>query len=78
MKRLRLKNPFNYDSHLDYVHDVKRIIKVYEDRGFKISFDDALLSWERFSEGYCAEWMLLPTSDEKLFLNTRCFFEDPS
>lgn len=74
MKELKAKK---YNFHYDYEDDAKAIIKVYADRGYKITFDDAVFAWEQYSGSYCAGWLILgDMTDEDIFKETFEYFEE--
>lgn len=74
MKKLRFKHPYH---HYEYVDDIQRIIKVFSDRGYEISRDDAMRSWEAYSEyEWAAGWLILPESDESIYNEICGYFEE--
>lgn len=76
MKKLKFKNIYNH--HLEYTKDIERIVKVFADRGYEISSEDALRAWEEFSDSMCAGWMILGSDDEQVFQDCFCYFEEVS
>lgn len=73
MKKLRFKDPYN--SHYEYTNDIDRIVKIFADRGYEISHEDAVRGWETFSDSMCAGWMNLGQDDE-VFQDCFCYFEE--
>lgn len=73
MKKLRFKNPHDY--HHEYTNDIDRIVKIFADRGYQISHEDAVRAWEEFSDSMCASWMCLGEDDE-VFRDAFYYFEE--
>lgn len=73
MKKLVFRNP--YVEEFRYPKDLKRIVKVFADRGYEISEQDALSAWELYSDSMCAGWLVLGTDDDFVFYNIRSYFE---
>ena len=73
MKKLKFKDPYN--SHYEYTSDIERIVKVFANRGYEISYEDAVRAWEAFSDSMCAGWMILG-SDEQVFDDAFYYFEE--
>ena len=74
MKKLRFKDPYNH--HYEYIDDIDRIVKVFADREYEISREDAVRSWELVSNQLAAGWLILPESDESLYNEIRDYFEE--
>ena len=71
MKKLKLAQPyFQFES------DVKRIVKIFSDRGYEISATDAENAWQRHSDSMCAGWLSLDDEDEFVFYNSFHYFEE--
>ena len=62
MKKLKVKASYNH--HMEYRHDIQRIVEIFAPRGYEISESDAVVAWEQFSDSMCANWMILGTDDE--------------
>jgi hypothetical protein len=73
LKKLTFKEQYNH--HIEYTNDIDRIVKIFADRGYKISHTDAVRAWEQFSDSMCAGWMNLGEDDE-VFADTFCYFEE--
>jgi hypothetical protein len=76
MKKLKFKEPYNH--HYEYADDIDRIVKVFADRGYEISRECAVKSWEAYSESYAAGWMSMRTNgddDEYIFNSAFPYFE---
>ena len=73
MKKLKFKNPYNHNH--EYTNDIDRIVKVFADRGYEISHEDAVRAWECFSDSLCAGWLCLG-SDEQVFKDCFEYFEE--
>jgi hypothetical protein len=73
MQKLKVKEQYNH--HFEYKNDIDRIVKIFADRGYEISHQDAVKSWEMFSESYCAGWMSLG-SDDEVFEDAFSYFEE--
>ncbi len=73
MKKLKFKDPYNH--HYEYTNDIDRIVKIFAERGYEISHEDAVRAWEEFSESYCASWMGLGNDDE-VFQDAFSYFEE--
>lgn len=56
------------DVDIRWVADCERIVRVMKTAGFDISMRDAQRMWEEYSDGLCAGWIMLPESDEDIFL----------
>lgn len=74
MKKLKFKYPYNH--HFEYTNDIDRIVKIFADRGYKISSEDAVRSWEEYSDSYAAGWLTLHETDEEIFNNCFEYFEE--
>jgi hypothetical protein len=74
MKKLALKEKYNH--HLEFPEDTDRIVKIFADRGYEISHNDAYHSWEHFSNSRCAGWMILDKDDEVVFQDAFYYFEE--
>jgi hypothetical protein len=72
LKKLKFNSPYNH--HFEYQDDINRIVKIFADRGYEISSDDAVRAWEEYSDSLCAGWMSLGPDDE-VFQDTFCYFE---
>jgi hypothetical protein len=73
MKKLKFKDPYNH--HYEYTKDIDRIVKIFAERDYEISQEDAVRSWECFSESYCAGWMSLGEDDNEIFQDCLVYFE---
>jgi len=74
MKRLKFKDP--YDGDDSYSYDIERIVNIFADRGYEISYNDAKLAWKNHSDMMCAGWLILDESDEHVYLNVSRHFEE--
>ncbi len=74
MKKLQLNE--QYSNDYCYANDIDRIVKIFADRGYEISASDAAGAWEMYSDCMSASWMTLDSSDEDVFLNVFCYFEE--
>lgn len=68
MTRLRFKRP---DERDPYQYDVERIVRIFKDRGYDLSYDDARAAWEDFSDSMAAGWMMLDDDDSAVFATLR-------
>jgi hypothetical protein len=75
MKKLKFRDPYNH--HYAYENDIDRIVKIFADRGYEISHQDAVRAWEAFSDSMCAGWMNLGNDDE-VFQDAFYYFEEVS
>lgn len=73
MKKLKVKAPYNH--HMEYRHDIQRIVEIFANRGYEISESDAVIAWEQFSSSLFAGWMILGTDDE-VFEDAFYYFEE--
>ncbi len=73
LKKLKVKEQYNH--HFEYKNDIDRIVKIFADKGYEISHEDAVKGWEQFSESYCAGWMCLGDDDE-VFHDCFRYFEE--
>lgn len=73
MKKLQLKET---DHPFDYSCDVERIIRIFADRRYEISYMDAAHAWELYSDSMAAGWMNLDSEDDDVFLNVFYYFEE--
>jgi hypothetical protein len=48
--------------------DIERIVRVCARQGVLISRDQAQEAWEAYSDSLSAQWMILPSRDDTLFL----------
>lgn len=61
-----LIKPFDRLIPVEYIADCERIVKQALLGGYDLTLHQAQELWEDFSDGYCAGWLYLPESDEKL------------
>lgn len=73
LKKLKVKERYNH--HFEYKNDIDRIVKIFADRGYEISYSDAVHAWEEYSDSMCAGWMSLGTDDE-VFNDAFYYFEE--
>lgn len=73
MKKLKFTDPYNH--HYEYTNDIDRIVKIFADRGYEISHQDAVRAWESFSDSMCAGWMNLGEDDE-VFQDCFSYFKE--
>ena len=73
MKKLKFTDPYNH--HYEYTNDIDRIVKIFADRGYEISHQDAVRAWESFSDSMCAVWMNLG-QDEEVFQDCFSYFKE--
>ena len=71
MKKLKLIQPYS-----QFESDVKRIVKIFSNRGYEISATDAENAWQRYSDSMCAGWMNLDDEDEFVFFTSFRYFEE--
>ena len=65
---LKIKDFVNSDVSSDYTFpDVIRIINVCAKHNIEITSAEAEELWNKYSDDYCAQWLILPDSDEYLF-----------
>lgn len=62
----------------DYVEDAKRIQKIFRDKGYYITLEQACKLWERYCASMLAGWLHLFCSDEHLFKSTKLFWRESS
>jgi hypothetical protein len=75
MKKLKFRDPYNH--HHEYTNDIDRIVKVFADRGYEISHQDAVRAWECVSESMCAGWLTLnSTDDDEIFNDSFRYFDE--
>jgi hypothetical protein len=72
MKLLRIKSKY---SDCDYPSDVERIVKIFSDRGYDISYSDANAAWRAFLDSLSAGWLMLG-SDDEVFSDVFYYFEE--
>jgi hypothetical protein len=68
-KQLKVKEPYNH--HFEYQNDIDRIVKIFADRGYDISHQDAVRAWEMVSDNWAAGWLTLHEDEEEIFQD--CF-----
>ena len=73
LKKLKVKQQYNH--HFEYTSDIDRIVKIFADRGYEISYSDAVRAWEQYSDSMCAGWMCLG-EDYEVFTVGFYYFED--
>jgi hypothetical protein len=73
LKKLKVREHYNH--HFEYQNDIDRIVKIFADKGYEISREDAVISWENYSESYAAGWMSLG-SDDEVFEDAFSYFEE--
>lgn len=66
MIRLELDRSVGYHSEYEKV-DARRIVDVFNHRGYNICLIDALDAWQTHSSNMYAVWLCLPDDDEELF-----------
>jgi len=74
MIKLKFKDPYNH--HFEYQSDIERIVKIFADRGYEISHEDAVRAWEQYSDSMAAGWMFLDEEDCYVFDNCFLYFEE--
>lgn len=75
MKKLRFRDPYN--SHHEYTNDIDRIVKIFADRGYEITHEEAVRAWECVSESLCAGWLNLDSSDDdEIFRDAFYYFDE--
>jgi hypothetical protein len=76
LKKLRYKNPY-HNHHYDYTDDIKRIISVFNERGYEMSVDLAVQVWEAVSDNYAAGWLTLRAyTDDEIFKDAMEYLEE--
>jgi hypothetical protein len=73
MKLLRIKSEY---SDCDYPSDVGRIVKIFANRGYDISYSEAYIAWRAFSDSMAANWMMLGEEDDEVFYDCFSYFEE--
>lgn len=73
--KYKVKLPNHSSRHPD---DVRRIVKIFADKGHELSLRDAEAAWELFSETYCAGWNRLPACDDEIFNSVLPFLMEDS
>jgi hypothetical protein len=74
-KKLRIKEGYNH--HYEYTKDIDRIVKIFEDRGYEITIQDAVKSWEMVSEDlWAAGWLSLYEGDDEIFQDCFRYLEE--
>lgn len=58
-----IKYRLNHEFH----KDVERIQRVMKEHGYDIDYFSASEIWTLISESFCAQWLIMPESDEELF-----------
>lgn len=61
---------------IDFPQDIVRIVDIFIDRGYVVSYGDAAKAWEQHSETLCAGWLMLPYEDQEVFDAIFNYFED--
>ena len=65
---IRIKDYINSDVADDYVAaDIIRIVDVCAKHNIEITFAEAEELWNKYSDDCCAQWLILPDSDDYLF-----------
>ena len=64
---MTLKEYVNLDKNFSFPEDVVRIKKILNDKNIEITLDEAEDIWDEYSDDMCAQWMGLPSDDEKVF-----------
>ena len=72
MIKLQLKSQ---EERIRYPSDVRRIVEVFADRGYEISYAEAAHAWEQHSESYAAGWLILPEDDSEVYSEIAYLFE---
>ena len=49
-----------------FIKDVERIQQVMVSKGYYCTLKMSATMWEEYSDAYCAAWLILPESDDKL------------
>lgn len=63
---LKIKEYISMSNDYEFL-DVIRIINVCAKHNIEITFVEAEELWSTYSDNYCAQWLVLPDSDEYLF-----------
>jgi hypothetical protein len=74
LKKLKLKKRENF--YFEFESDVKRIVRIFAERGYEISETDAENAWEQYSDSMAAGWMCLDSEDCFVFDNCFHYFEE--
>jgi hypothetical protein len=74
MKKLRFKKDYNH--HYEYQSDINRIVQVFANRGYDISYSEAYIAWRAFSDSMAANWMMLGEEDDEVFYDCFSYFEE--
>ena len=54
-------------EYMSYPEDVKRIVEVLKEKDIEVNPNEAEDIWDLYSDDYCAQWLGLPSDDEKVF-----------
>lgn len=73
LKQLRIKS--EYYEYYDYPSDVERIVRIFADRGYQISPQDAHRAWRAFSDSMAAGWLILG-DDDQVFVDIFYYFDE--
>ncbi len=73
MTRLRLRRN---EDQFEYTGDIDRLVQIFSERGYDISFTDAGHAWEQYSDSMCAGWLMLDRDDEYVFNSIFHYFEE--
>lgn len=75
MKKLKLKNPYNIRHY--YNNDINKIISIFNERGYEMDADLAVMTWEIFSDSYAAGWLTLKSyTDDEIFNECMFYLEE--
>jgi len=72
MKRIRL-NYENWENYL--ITDTNKIVAAFKKLGYDITFEQAYLLWEMYSEYCSATWLFLPDNEDHILKAARKFFD---
>jgi len=62
--------------HTEYPEDIDRIRRLAWAHGWDVSAYEAAQLWRMHSDDYAASWLILPTTDEKLWTALESLIND--
>lgn len=71
MKRIRIIPVDDFSP----VNDIKRLQRIFKERGYEVTESEVTVLWERYSESMAAGWMSLDKDDDLVFAHVEPYFE---
>jgi len=61
---------------MDIEKDIDKLVKAYQEKGYRITRDQAEELWDEYSLSLYATWISMPNNSEELFEMTKGFAQE--